>query len=171
MKKSNPKQYYFTLNGFFKRVMNEYNYYTKKPWTLDNVGKFWDTVEGYDEINETLYPYYRRFTNSFELGEKYLNRNNYEMLDIQSRGGKGSLFWFKNKKLKSTVCVDFSDYLASLAEQRLSQYGFKYKIIKIHDFPLPFNNEKFDFICSYETIEHIYNYDVFFSELVRVLKK
>lgn len=165
------KQYYFTLKGFFKRVKDEYNYYTKRPWMFEEVGKFWDTVEDYDDINETLYPYLRRFTNSYELGAKYLNRNDYEMLDIQARSGKGSLFWYQRKKIKSTVCVDFSDYLALLADRKLRHSGLKYGIVKIHDFPLPFENKSFDFICSYETIEHIYDYKVFFSELIRVLKK
>ena len=66
----------------------------------------------------------------------------------------------EKKKIKSTVCVDFSDYLTSLADQRLKNSGLKYSIVKIHGFPLPFEDESFNFICSYETIEHIYEFKI-----------
>ena len=65
------KQYYFTLKGALSRLKKEYNYYTDIPWSLDDVGTFWDTVTDYDDINSTLYPYFRRFTNSYELSKKY----------------------------------------------------------------------------------------------------
>ncbi|MGQ9844220.1 MAG: class I SAM-dependent methyltransferase [Spirochaetota bacterium] len=163
------KQYYFTVKGFWRRVCDEYNYYTKRPWTLQQVGEFWDTVEDYDEINEQLYTYFRRFTNSYDLAEKHLKKDKYTMLDIQARSGKGSLFWYEKGKIKNSVCVDFSDYLISLTERRLKGTGLNYKSVKILDLPLPFKDGQFDLVCSYETIEHIYDYNYFFDELVRVL--
>jgi ubiquinone/menaquinone biosynthesis C-methylase UbiE len=165
------KQYYFTLKGLWKRTKDEYNYYTKRPWTLEQVGKFWDTVEDYDEVNAELYPYFRRFTNSYELAEKYLPRNDYKMLDLQARSGKGSLFWHQHGKLAHSTCVDFSDYLASLADRRLQDSGLDYKSLKVLDFPLPFENEHFDFISCYETVEHVHNYNTLIHELTRVIKK
>jgi len=72
-------------------------------------------------------------------------------------------------KIRSSVCVDFSDYLISLADRRLKNSGLKYKNVKVLDFPLPFKNGEFDLVCSYETIEHIYDFRTFFDELVRVL--
>jgi len=165
------RQFYFTLKGWWKRAIAEYNYYTNRPWTLSDVGKFWDTVEDYDHINETLYTYYRRFTNSYFLAAEYLPEKNYQMLDIQARSGKGSLFWYQKEKIKNAVVVDFSDYLTQLADNRLKKSGLNYSCVKVLDFPLPFDNNSFDFVVSYETIEHIYNYESFVNELYRVLTR
>lgn len=162
-------QYYFTLKGFWKRTRQEYRYYTTRPWSLDDVGKFWDTVEDYDEVNEELYTYFRRFTNSFSLAEKHLAKKKYRMLDMQARSGKGSLFWHEKGLVKSSVCVDFSDYLISLTHRRLKGTGLRYRSIKVLDLPLKFRDGEFDLVCSYETIEHVYAYRPFFNELVRVL--
>ena len=45
---------------FFKRIINrtklEWQYFTKRPWSLKEVGEFWDTVDGYDKINEKFIP-------------------------------------------------------------------------------------------------------------------
>ena len=165
------EQYYFTLKEFWKRVKQEYDYYTRRPWTLKQVGEFWDTVNDYDAVNEQLYTYYRRFTNSYELAYKHLKKDTYNMIDIQARSGKGSLFWHEKGKVTSSVCVDFSDFLISLADKRLNKTGLQYSIVKVLDFPLPFNDGQFDLVCSYETIEHIYDYSAFFDELVRIMSK
>ena len=164
-------QYYFTLKGAFARAIKEYKYYTERPWSLDDVGKFWDTVTDYDDINSSLYPYYRRFSNSYELTKKYLDRDDYKLLDIQTRSGNGTLFWYRKNKIKHSTCIDFSDYLISLARNRLKDAEIDIDYVKISNFPLPFKNESFDFICTYETIEHIHGYDFFFNELCRVAKK
>ena len=63
------KQFYFTLKGSLNRIKNEYYYYTKRPWSLKEVGDFWDTVEDYDDINNSLYPYFKRFSNSHEISK------------------------------------------------------------------------------------------------------
>ena len=85
MKKDKNKQYYFTLKGSIKRIKQEYLYYTKRPWSLEEVGNFWDTVHDYDVINNEIYPYYRRFTNSYELAASNLiDDKPYNVLDIQS---------------------------------------------------------------------------------------
>ncbi len=99
------------FKGIVKRTKEEFYYYTKRPWSLEEVGKFWDTVSNYDDVNEHLYTYFRRFTESYKAAIKYLSRNNYNMLDIQARSGKGSLFWHQRGKIKSSICADFSDLL------------------------------------------------------------
>ena len=169
--KKAERQYYFTLRGFWKRVRDEYRYYTTRPWSLQDVGAFWDTVTDYDEVNERLYTYFRRFTNSYDLALSYLPRDDYHMLDVQARSGNGTLFWHEQGKIADSVCVDFSDYLQSLAEKRLRNTGLRYSTVMVLDLPLPFEDERFDLVCSYETIEHIYDYEMFFDELVRVLQR
>ena len=36
----------------FRRIYLEWKYFTKRPWTLNEVGKFWDQVDDYDDIKE-----------------------------------------------------------------------------------------------------------------------
>ena len=90
------------------------------------------------------------------------------MLDIQASTGKGSLFWHQEGEIKGSTCVDFSDYLISLSQKRLENCGLDFKCVKIADPPLPFANEQFDFICSYEMIEHVYEYQLFLNKIERV---
>ena len=160
---------YIHIEKWVQRIKDEYHYYTQKSWTLEDVGDFWDTVIGYDDINKGIYPYYRRFTNSYELAKGYLNRHAYRMLDIQSRSGHGTLFWNEKKKIKHSTCVDFSDYLLGLADRRLQKSGLDYELLKIKEFPLPFKDQTFDLVCTYETIEHISDYRFFLRELMRVM--
>jgi ubiquinone/menaquinone biosynthesis C-methylase UbiE len=164
------KQYFLSFKGIFKRANLEYKYYTQTPWSLNDVGNFWDTVKDYDEVNETLYTYFLRFTNSYKLAKPHLPKSDYKMLDIQARSGKGTLFWHEKRMIKSSTLVDFSDWLISLAEKRLRNTDLNYECVKVLDLPLPFDDKKFNLICSYETIEHIYEYGDYFRELTRVLE-
>ena len=133
--KKEKKQYYFTLNGSIKRLKAEYKYFTVRPWSLEDVGKFWDTVLDYDIVNSKIYPYYRRFTNSYSLGGKYLKKDLFKVLDIQSRSAKGTEFWNGKINIKLAVCVDFSNYLISLAMNRLENAKIPNKLIKISQLP------------------------------------
>jgi|TARA_B110000858_G_C17789525_1_gene469063 ubiquinone/menaquinone biosynthesis C-methylase UbiE len=165
------KQYFFTLKGSFKRLKEEYYYYNSRPWSLKQVGQFWDTVEDYDLVNSELYPYYRRFTNSYSLAKKYLHNSSYNVLDIQARSAKGTEFWSKKINISSVVCVDFSDFLISLADKRLKKLETPYQLLKIDEMSLPIEDNKFNLILCYETIEHVYEYDKLIGELKRLISK
>lgn len=159
----------FKLKGSLKRATLEYHYFTSKNWTLQEVGEFWDSVTDYDDINETTYSYYRRFTDSFLLAKEFVKSNSI-LMDIQARSGKGSEFWFQKGLIKKSYLIDFSDYLISLANDRLKNTQYDYEVIKVLDYRLPFSDCFFDLITSYETIEHIGNTELFMQELSRVLK-
>jgi 2-polyprenyl-3-methyl-5-hydroxy-6-metoxy-1,4-benzoquinol methylase len=152
--------------GWVARIKEEYEYYTVSPWSLYDVGKFWDTVEDYDDINDKLYPYFRRFTNSEDLLRKSIQLDYNDIsnvLDIQTRSGRGTKFW-SSKLLKANfTCVDFSDGLLKKAKTRL-------KSIKRIDFIKVLTTEfnlstKFDLILCYETVEHVCDYGVFIKTL------
>jgi ubiquinone/menaquinone biosynthesis C-methylase UbiE len=167
--KKEKKQYYFTLNGAIKRLKAEYKYFKVRPWSLEDVGKFWDTVLDYDIVNSKIYPYYRRFTNSYSLSEKYLTKNSYRVLDVQSRSANGTEFWNGKINIKLAVCVDFSNHLISLAMNRLENAKIPHKLMKISELPIPIDNSSFDLILCYETVEHIFDYDYFIKELSRLI--
>lgn len=157
------------LSGAIKRLILEYRYFVCKKWSLREVGEFWDSVIDYDDINEATYPYYRRFTNSWDL-VKDVVKDGMIMLDIQARSGKAAEFWFKKGLIKKAYLVDFSDYLLALAKERLKRTNYDYELLKVLDYNLPFDDAFFDFVATYETIEHIGDVNLFVKELSRVSK-
>ena len=169
MKTEKNKQYYFTLKGSIERIKKEYLYYTKRPWSLEDVGNFWDTVHDYDVVNNEIYPYFRRFTNSYDLASSIIDDRSYNVLDIQSRSGNGVVFWNEKIKIEKATCIDFSDFLISLAKSKLDKEKIPNEIIKITKFPIPIKRSLFNLILCYETVEHVYEYDNLISELSRLL--
>ncbi|MDZ7722077.1 MAG: class I SAM-dependent methyltransferase [candidate division KSB1 bacterium] len=164
-------EYHFTFRGVWSRLCDEYRYYTQRPWTLTQVGKFWDTVTAYDEVNSRLYTYDKRFTESWKLAAPYLENKTYVALDIQARSGNGTEYWSRKIDMSFVTLVDFSDFLQKCAEKKLTGTEICYNTVKITDFPLPFDDDSFNLVLSYETIEHVYQYDQFVSELSRVLTR
>ena len=167
--KDENKQYYFTLKGALKRIKAEYKYYTVRPWSLEDVGEFWNTVKDYDVVNSEIYSYYRRFTNSYNLANKFLEKDSYKVLDIQARSGNGTKFWSKKINIEFVTCIDFSDYLISLAKKRIERLNIPYKLLKTSKFPIELDDSSFNLVLCYETVEHIYNYDFFIRELSRLV--
>tara|TARA_A100001035_G_C27671919_1_gene448765 strand:- start:118 stop:894 length:777 start_codon:yes stop_codon:yes gene_type:complete len=158
-------------NNWIERLKLEYYYYTKRPWSLTDVGIFWDSVDDYDQINEKLYTYFKRFTNTHEMIEKLnINLDDFKkILDIQTRSGKGTKFWSEKLEDPEFHCVDFSNGLLEKARKRLKNIkNIHYELVEKSNFNL---NKIFDLILCYETVEHVYDYDVFISSLAGHLKK
>jgi len=57
-----------------------------------------------------------------------------------------------------------------MAKERLKGFSYDYELIKVLSYELPFKDSFFDFVITYETIEHIGDTSLFVSELSRVLK-
>ena len=157
------------LSGTMRRFILEYRYFTCKNWTLPEVGRFWDSVIDYDEINEATYSYYRRFTNSWDLARDFVG-SSMTMLDIQSRSGKGTEFWYEKGVIAKSYVVDFSDYLLDIARERLKRGNYNVELLKVQDYVLPFDDGFFDLVTTYETIEHMGDTDLFMKGISRVLK-
>lgn len=158
-----------TFRGALSRALQEARYVSAASWSLDDVGQFWSSVTDYDDINQAAYSYFRRFTNSFELAKDRIPRDN-RALDIQARTGNGSRFWAERGFIRKTDLVDFSEYMLAIASSNLSQAGVEFEAHLLKRFPLPFADETFDLVLSYETIEHIWERATFVRELARVLK-
>ncbi len=161
------------MGGFFKRFKDEMSYLKNKNWTLSEMGKFWDNLEEYDDINSKIYPYQMRFLNSKKLIDE-INLNGFNpnnCLDLQTRTGNGSIFWSKKFPDAEYSIADFSKNFLEKSKKNLKERNIHFKDYFIEAFPLPFEDNQFDFVISYETIEHISDYKNFFSELVRVTKK
>lgn len=159
----------FRFAGSINRAILEYKYFSCKRWSIKEVGDFWSSVTDYDDINEATYSYYRRFTNSWDLTKDFV-KDGMIMLDIQSRSGKGAEFWFQKGVIKKCYVVDFSDYLLDIAKERLKDSNYDYKLVKVLNYDLPFDNDFFDLIGTYETIEHMGDVGAFVRALSRILK-
>ena len=107
------------MGGFFKRFKDEMSYLKNKNWTLSEIGKFWDNLEEYDDINSKIYPYQMRFLNSKKLIDE-INLNGFNpnnCLDLQTRTGNGSIFW--SKKFPD-VEYSIADFSKNFLEKRLT---------------------------------------------------
>ena len=161
------------IKNFYKRLKEEIYYLKNKNWSLNEMGQFWDNLEEYDDINSKIYPYHMRFVNSkilideIKIG-KFLPNN---CLDIQTRTGNGSIFWSKEFPNIEFSIADFSKNFLEKSKRNLNDRNILFKDYFIEKFPLPFDDNQFEFVISYETIEHIADYKNFFSELIRVTKK
>ena len=114
-----------------------------------------------------------RFLNSKKLIDE-INLNGFNpnnCLDLQTRTGNGSIFWSKKFPDAEYSIADFSKNFLEKSKKNLKERNIRFKDYFIEAFPLPFEDNQFDFVISYETIEHISDYKNFFSELVRVTKK
>ena len=161
------------ISSFFKRIKEEIFYLNNKNWTLGEMGQFWDNLDEYDDINSKIYPYQMRFLNSKKLIDE-VNISDFKpskCLDIQTRTGNGSIFWSKKFPDAEYFIADFSKNFLEKSKKNLKERNILFKDYFIEEFPLPFDNNQFDFVISYETIEHISDYKNFFSELIRVTKK
>ena len=161
------------FTSFLQRLKIEIKYLKDKNWTLKEMGEFWNNLEEYDDINSTIYPYKKRFSNSKKLFDD-ANLNNFvpkKCLDLQTRTGNGSIFWADVFPNLEFYISDFSFNFLEKSKKNLSEEKINFKDFHIKKFPLPFDSESFEFTLSYETIEHVSDYKNFFSELVRVTKK
>ena len=160
---------------FFKKIIKraklEWKYYTTRPWSLKDVGEFWDTVEDYDQINDKFYTYDQRFYVSKSEFFKNIKEDfkPKEVLDIQTRSGNGTIFWNKIYSHANFTCVDFSQGLINKARKKLSNINnTEFLLIEnLNDKTLL--SKKFEFILCYETLEHIYEYEKFIEILSNLM--
>jgi len=152
---------------FWQRVANEIKYATASTWTFSDVGEHWDATTDYDDINERTYSYFRRFVDAnklFNLPEKRYT------LDICSRTGNGSLYFWKHKKISRVVCADVTEKMQKICEENLKKIPIDFKLKFLSGYPFPFSDNEFETILSFETAEHLPNPENFVKELGRILK-
>lgn len=148
--------------------MKEIGHWRRSDWTFDDVGRHWDTTENYDEINERTYSYFRRFIDGLRLSNL---EPEFHILDFCARTGNGTVYFFENGKVSSAVCADVSDRMGQICVQRLQQSGLEeFEWVKIVDYSFPFENQAFDAVLCFETVEHFPNPTRVIREIGRVTR-
>ena len=139
-------------NSFIGRIKEEIEHWRRKDWTFEDVGRHWDATEDYDEINEGTYSYFRRFIDGLRLSDLAAGS---QVLDFCARTGNGTAYFFENEKVGSAVCADVSDRMGQICVERLRQSGLQNFVWqKILDYAFPFEDETFDAVLCFETVEH-----------------
>lgn len=106
-------------------------------------------------------------------------KNNQEILDVGCGDGR-AVKELRKRGIKAFGCdIQFKDgpYLADLVSNKLvrkigAATTARKDIAKTsHDYTWPWNDNKFDVVCSRAVIEHVNNIDQFLNENYRVLKR
>lgn len=107
----------------------------------------------------------QRHLGLYAFASKFVN--NKKMLDIACGCGYGT-YYFMRKGAKSAVGGDISAESIECAKNCYQHAGLSYQLFDAEK--LPFPNDYFDLIVSFETIEHLKNPRAFLSDCKRVLK-
>lgn len=140
---------------------------TERNWTVEDVGKHWDETTDYDDINERTYSYSRRFIDSYRMSDI---QDGAHVLDISCRTGNGTAYFAERIKNAKFVCCDCTKKMLEIATENLKEKKVNFETKLFTSLDLPFENETFDNILSFETIEHMPDPTKFTKELARVTK-
>ena len=154
---------------FLHRIRQEIRYWTQSDWSFADVGAhFDDMAHDYDHINESAHSYFRRFTDTMRIANL---PDNATMLDVTSRTGNGSTFFFEHGKAGKITCADVSREMGKIAQERLREAGcdtFRWMHIDNYDWDL--EDGEFDVVLSLESVEHFSDPQRWVAELGRVCK-
>lgn len=151
-----------------RTTAQEIGHWTRATWSFDDVGAHWDATEDYDAINEETYSYFRRFIDGLRLSNL---PDKAHVLDFCARTGNGTLYFHQHGKVGSAVCADVSEFQGQICRERLQEGGFtNFEWIKVADYKLPFEDETFDAVLNFETVEHFPEPALMIDELGRVTK-
>lgn len=160
------KQYFFNVLALDPQneIAIENLAFVEEAQNLDKSGTLKFTGERFipEENGQIAYEHFNRYlmANEYVAGK--------DVLDIASGEGYGSALLANTAK--SVVGVDISEEAVNHASNK---YGDKDNLeFKVGDcVNIPCNDNQFDIVVSFETIEHIKEQEKFLSEIKRVLKK
>ena len=136
-------------------------------FTIKDVEKHYERLVDYDDINDVTPAHNRRFIDGLEMSSI---KGGAHVLNLLCRSGKVEEYYHKNRKNLSFVSVDVSKRLLKVAENRFKAAGVKSKTFQLTSLDLPWKDDSFDNITSYETLEHVPDPGKLISEFFRVLK-
>jgi ubiquinone/menaquinone biosynthesis C-methylase UbiE len=156
------------IRGAWGRLRGEIAYMRARTWRYAEVGRFWDSVHDYDEIDHETYSYARRFTDSYALSPLAVEGT---VLDICGRTGNGTLYFHERGRIGKGVCADVSEGFLRIAGNKFREKGVAAMRVLLGELPLPFKDSSFDSVLCFETVEHLPDPSGFIRELARVCRK
>lgn len=124
-------------------------------------------IPSYYFTNKKLHARYIFHTRAYELMEDYVK--NKKVLDLGCGEGYGS--YILKEYAKEVTGVDISEEAIKEATKTHKAKNLKYQTINnIEKESLPFKDNSFDIVISFQVVEHIKNTDKYFKEINRVLK-
>jgi len=139
----------------------------KRNWTMQQVAAHWDSVPEYDRINKGIDSYFRRFTDSAPL---FSIPQNAKVLEVDCRTANGTVYFQKKYPTAKFTCMPMAPSFERGARRRLTEENVETEVIPFTKLSLPFADETFDAVLTYETIEHVPWPEEFLKELSRTLK-
>jgi ubiquinone/menaquinone biosynthesis C-methylase UbiE len=138
-------------------------------FTIDDSAAHWDrmVLEGYEEINVRTDSYVRRFQDGFRMSH---TEDGALVLDLGCGTGNGTLYWHERRQLK-IVGVDVSWEMLKVYATKLETARHHPLLLRANGESLPFPDDTFDNIISFEALEHTPNPGSFIAEAGRVLKR
>jgi ubiquinone/menaquinone biosynthesis C-methylase UbiE len=139
-----------------------------KKFTLKQVEKHYDGTIDYDKINDKTPSHDKRFIDGLAMSSI---KDGAYVLDVMCRSAKAESYYNKKRKNLKFLSMDVSSRLIEEAKKRFKKEKINGKLIKLVSLTLPFKDNSFDNVISYETIEHLPDPGKIISEFGRVLKK
>ena len=138
-----------------------------KTWTLKDVADHWDNSPDYDDQNAKIDSYFRRFKDSAPL---FTIPDNAKVLDCDCRTGNGTVFMKEKYPTAHFRCVAMAPSFKERAEKNLKIHNLDVEVSVMTQLRQPFDDEHFDVILTYETLEHVPWPTKYIAELSRILK-
>ena len=113
----------------------------------------------------TLHEYIIYLSQAFAYEYAMSFVDNKKVLDIGCNTGYGTKIL--SNTAKSVVGVDISKKAITLANKLFNGQNLSFKIID--GINLPYHDNEFDIVLSFQVIEHIVDYEIYLSEIKRVL--
>ncbi len=149
------------MHNFINYLTNKINYLQKKKTKLSWELSYWKNKKSEEKTFNNSY--FRYFYTEF-FGFDINNFKNKKILDIGC-GPRGSLEWANNASERYGL-----DPLAN-SYKKLGAYMQKMNYIQGSCENIPFSDNYFDFVCSFNSLDHVDNLEKSIKEIIRVLKK
>ncbi len=139
-----------------------------KRFTLKQVEKHYDDTFDYDDINDKTPSHNKRFIDGLKMSSI---KDGAYVLDVMCRSAKAEEYYNQKRKNLRFASMDVSSRLLKEANKRFTRNNIKGELFKLTSLDIPFKDNTFDNVISYETIEHLPDPGKIISEFSRVLKK